>query len=152
MEKFANFAWRMGMKPKHLSRKIRHPDCPQNFEAREGASGRIIELRPTPELEQFIRTDQRHNMKKHIKQTILTLAVVLAIFSQATAQDNLTGYDKLAVPSVTQFKIVSAHNVLQFQLLVEQLLADGWQLQGNPFTTVQSGQGTPVTFYQAAVR
>jgi hypothetical protein len=59
LETFSNFAWRLGLSVKTLSRKLRHPSCPQNFEAREGPTGRIVALRPSPELEQFLRTDLR---------------------------------------------------------------------------------------------
>ena len=56
----SEFAARMGIPLKTFSRKVRHPKCPQNFEADEGPSGRFIRLRASPELEAFMRLDLRH--------------------------------------------------------------------------------------------
>jgi hypothetical protein len=55
----AEFAQRMGIALKTFSRKVRRQDCPQNFEANEGRTGRFISLRASPELERFMRTDPR---------------------------------------------------------------------------------------------
>jgi hypothetical protein len=55
----SEFAARMGIPLKTFSRKVRHPKCPQNFEADEGPSGRFKSLRASRELEHFMRTDPR---------------------------------------------------------------------------------------------
>jgi hypothetical protein len=53
------FAARIGIALKTFSRKIRHPQCPQNFDAEEGPTGRFKSLRASPELEAFMRADPR---------------------------------------------------------------------------------------------
>jgi hypothetical protein len=59
------FSRRMGISLNTFSRKVRRPDCPQNFEATEGPSGRFKSLRASPELEQFMRTDPRRLRKEN---------------------------------------------------------------------------------------
>lgn|GEM_PF-5107072 len=58
-EKPNEFALRIGIDAGTFSRKVKRPDCPQNFECTEGATGRIISLRASKELEHFMRTDPR---------------------------------------------------------------------------------------------
>jgi len=53
------FARRLGVTLKTFSRKVRHPDCPQNFDAEESKSGRFKSLRASPELEIFMKTNPR---------------------------------------------------------------------------------------------
>jgi hypothetical protein len=53
------FSRRMGMKVNAFSRKVRRSDCPQNFEAVEGKTGRIVRLKASPELEAYMRADGR---------------------------------------------------------------------------------------------
>jgi hypothetical protein len=55
----SEFAWRIGVPLKRVSRKLRHPDCPGNFRTVEGPSGRVVRLEASPELEAFIKTDPR---------------------------------------------------------------------------------------------
>jgi hypothetical protein len=59
LETLGNFAWRIGVPIKTVSRKLRHPKCPQNFETSEGPTGRVVLLRSTPELETFMRINPR---------------------------------------------------------------------------------------------
>lgn len=59
LETLGNFAWRIGVPIKTVSRKLRHTKCPQDFEAHEGPSGRVVAIRSTPELEAFMRKDPR---------------------------------------------------------------------------------------------
>jgi hypothetical protein len=49
------FAARIGIALKTFSRKVRLPDCPQNFEADEGPSGRFKSLRASRELEAYMK-------------------------------------------------------------------------------------------------
>jgi hypothetical protein len=55
----SDFAWRIGVPLKTVSRKLRHPKCPQNFQCHEGPSGRVSWLMASPELETFMRTNPR---------------------------------------------------------------------------------------------
>ena len=55
----AEFSARLGIRNNAFSRKVRHEDCPQNFESIEGKTGRIIKLMASPELEAFMRADGR---------------------------------------------------------------------------------------------
>ena len=53
------FCERMGLHPSSLSRTLRLPDCPQDFESRRGADGRrVIWLRASPALEDFIKDNK----------------------------------------------------------------------------------------------
>ncbi len=61
----AEFAKRMGIALKTFSRKVRRPDCPQNFVSREGRSGRFISLRASRELEEFMQADPRKGKTKN---------------------------------------------------------------------------------------
>jgi len=53
------FSRRMGIAITTFSRKVRLPRCPQDFEALEGRTGRIIRLRASIDLENFMRNDVR---------------------------------------------------------------------------------------------
>jgi len=58
-ETVPEFSARMGIHPHTFSRKVRQPACPQNFETVEGPSGRIMKLRASPELEEFMKDKRK---------------------------------------------------------------------------------------------
>jgi hypothetical protein len=53
------FARRIGVPLKTVSRKFRHRLCPEDFHTHEGETGRIVRLRASRELETFMRTNPR---------------------------------------------------------------------------------------------
>jgi len=56
-EKLSDFAWRIGVPLKTVSRKLRHPKCPAFGNASIG--NRVQYLVATRELEHFMRTNPR---------------------------------------------------------------------------------------------
>ena len=62
METLSNFAWRIGVPLKRVSRKLGRADCPP-FHATFGRLGSVRCLVATPELERFMRTDPRKGKK-----------------------------------------------------------------------------------------
>ena len=64
-ETVPEFAARMGIHANTFSRKVRQPDCPQNFQTVEGPSGRIMKLRASRELENFMRDRRKAKEPSH---------------------------------------------------------------------------------------
>src|SRR5581483_7549486 len=53
------FARRLRIPLKTVSRKLHRPDCPQNYTAREGPTGRIVMLIASADLEKFMLSNPR---------------------------------------------------------------------------------------------
>lgn len=54
----SQFCERIGIAPQTFSRKVRRPDCPQDFEAERGPAGRIVCLKASANLEDFMSSPQ----------------------------------------------------------------------------------------------